>query len=249
MSALVRLYPQAWRDRYEVEFQGLLEARPPTARDRLDILRGAIDARLHGEIPGSAQLPPRIAPIERLAGGAALVVGLALTAWTALLLRDFRGWDAGEPPTAFLIGILGAISLLGLAAAHALLGLAGLGRTRAFGPIAASIAVACFGLTAFGGGATLIYAVVASVVLAVAMAGRSIPVWLAIAWIGATVGMTGAFLGIFSSDGTDLGSLRLLVPYGLAWILIGVVVLVRGLPARTPARPIPAERATEPQAE
>ena len=41
MSRLVRLYPQAWRDRYEDEFIALLEERPPTPGDRLDIVRGA----------------------------------------------------------------------------------------------------------------------------------------------------------------------------------------------------------------
>ena len=46
MSALVRLYPRSWRERYEDEFLGLLEVRPPTMRDRVDILRGALDARL-----------------------------------------------------------------------------------------------------------------------------------------------------------------------------------------------------------
>jgi hypothetical protein len=30
MIALVRLYPQAWRDRYEVEFLDVLADRPPS---------------------------------------------------------------------------------------------------------------------------------------------------------------------------------------------------------------------------
>jgi hypothetical protein len=30
MSALLRLYPRSWRERYEREFLGLLEARPPS---------------------------------------------------------------------------------------------------------------------------------------------------------------------------------------------------------------------------
>ena len=47
MSALVRLYPRTWRDRYESEFLHVLESRPPSPRDRLDIVRGALDAGLH----------------------------------------------------------------------------------------------------------------------------------------------------------------------------------------------------------
>src|SRR4029079_15705907 len=50
MSALVRLYPRAWRERYEAEFLTLLEARPTTIGDRLDIVRGALDARLHPQV-------------------------------------------------------------------------------------------------------------------------------------------------------------------------------------------------------
>ena len=53
MSALVRLYPQAWRDRYADEFLDLLDTRPPGLRDRLDILLGAVDARLNPEVPGT----------------------------------------------------------------------------------------------------------------------------------------------------------------------------------------------------
>ena len=50
VSGLVRLYPAAWRDRYEEEFLALLEARPPTLGDRFDIVRGAVDARLHPQV-------------------------------------------------------------------------------------------------------------------------------------------------------------------------------------------------------
>ena len=42
---LLRLYPETWRSRYGAEFADLLAARPPSRRDRLDIVRGAIDAR------------------------------------------------------------------------------------------------------------------------------------------------------------------------------------------------------------
>jgi hypothetical protein len=50
MSALIRLYPRGWRDRYEAEFVTLLEARPPTIGDRFDIVRSALDARLHPQV-------------------------------------------------------------------------------------------------------------------------------------------------------------------------------------------------------
>jgi len=59
---LLNLYPRAWRERYEDEFIALLEARPPDARDRVDIIRGAIDARLHpaADTGGSFEPPPPV---------------------------------------------------------------------------------------------------------------------------------------------------------------------------------------------
>jgi hypothetical protein len=47
MKWLVRLYPAWWRKRYGEEFLALLEQQTPTPRIALDILRGALDARLH----------------------------------------------------------------------------------------------------------------------------------------------------------------------------------------------------------
>jgi hypothetical protein len=63
MSRLVALYPRSWRDRYEEEFLALLAERPPDPLDRLDILRGAIDARLHPQVKGSPAVPET--PIAR----------------------------------------------------------------------------------------------------------------------------------------------------------------------------------------
>ena len=57
MSGLVRLYPAAWRDRYEDEFVALLAARPPTLGDRFDIVRGAIDARIHPQVRRAPEDP------------------------------------------------------------------------------------------------------------------------------------------------------------------------------------------------
>ena len=48
---LLRLYPRAWRNRYEDEFAALLEQCPFSLSDLLDIFVGAIDARLHPHVP------------------------------------------------------------------------------------------------------------------------------------------------------------------------------------------------------
>lgn len=48
---LLRLYPRAWRDRYEDEFAALLEQCPFSLGDLFDIIVGAIDARMHPCVP------------------------------------------------------------------------------------------------------------------------------------------------------------------------------------------------------
>lgn len=79
MSRLVNLYPRAWRDRYETEFLDLIEARPVSAMERFDIVRGALDARLHPQVRPSVDAPiPPPAPeadlrIARRLGFAAVI--------------------------------------------------------------------------------------------------------------------------------------------------------------------------------
>jgi hypothetical protein len=58
MSRLVRLYPRAWRDRYEIEFLGLIGDRPPSLVERFDIIRGAVDAHLHPQVRRRADATP-----------------------------------------------------------------------------------------------------------------------------------------------------------------------------------------------
>jgi len=72
MSKLLRLYPRPWRDRYQEEFIDLMSERPPSLADRVDIVRGAVDARLHPQLPGPARAPDRsaLAPL----GGLVLLI-------------------------------------------------------------------------------------------------------------------------------------------------------------------------------
>lgn len=63
MTRLIALYPQEWRTRYEAEFLSLMADRPPDPLDRLDIIRGAIDARLHPQVRTTPEeLPAPEAP-------------------------------------------------------------------------------------------------------------------------------------------------------------------------------------------
>lgn len=94
MSALVRLYPAAWRARYGPEFEVLLADRPPSARDLIDILLGAVDARLSPQVDARPAVR-RVPVTDRLAGGAAIAAGLIwsgtyLYAWLTGNQTDLR---------------------------------------------------------------------------------------------------------------------------------------------------------------
>jgi hypothetical protein len=73
MSRVLRLYPPAWRDRYLDEVSDLLAARPPTPRDQVDLVRGALDAWLHPQVTARATTPDH-EPVVRPIGPSVLAV-------------------------------------------------------------------------------------------------------------------------------------------------------------------------------
>jgi hypothetical protein len=74
MSGLLKLYPAAWRERYEAEVRDLLIERPPGIADRLDLVRGALDARLHPQVVGGSAPRQEAEPTVRPIGAALLAV-------------------------------------------------------------------------------------------------------------------------------------------------------------------------------
>lgn len=52
---LLRLYPRAWRERYGEEFLAAIGDRPLDARQRIDIVSGAIDAWLSADVRRAAE--------------------------------------------------------------------------------------------------------------------------------------------------------------------------------------------------
>lgn len=91
IKLLVRLYPCAWRRRYEAEFRDLLLERGLSIADVFDVMGGALDAHLRlvtGELSmrGKRQL--------QIAG----VVGLlsALLMGAAVVNRTAQGWFDGN---------------------------------------------------------------------------------------------------------------------------------------------------------
>ena len=82
MSRLLRLYPADWRERYGEEFLALLEARPPTLGDRFDIVRGALDARIHPQV-GRSTPDPITDDDHRYARRLGIATMIGAIAWVA----------------------------------------------------------------------------------------------------------------------------------------------------------------------
>jgi hypothetical protein len=118
MNALLRLYPRAWRERYLAEVTALLEERPPSLGDRLDLLRGAADAWLHPQVAGNSAPSPEREPIMRPIGIAVLtIVGGVL--WAAGGIVQHSGsYDpiTGSKESAGVMVVIAAMLVTSLAA-------------------------------------------------------------------------------------------------------------------------------------
>jgi len=127
---LLRLYPSAWRRRYETEIGAVLLERPPSLRDRIDLIRGAVDAWLHPQVVAPTEAPEAIEPIFRPAGLvlAAVVSGTLFVASAAAFLgtpvNSTLGYKDSMLPAALLVlaMIVSGVCALGIATA--------IGRTR-----------------------------------------------------------------------------------------------------------------------
>jgi hypothetical protein len=116
MSAILRLYPRAWRERYGDELVVLLEERPASPVDQLDLIRGALDARLHPQVPGSATAPDKEIPVnQRLLGAMAAIGGIAWTVGVASIFVLQRDAFGDRNLTLAMIGLALAIAFIGIA--------------------------------------------------------------------------------------------------------------------------------------
>ena len=229
MSRLMRLYPAAWRERYENEFLGLLHERPVGPRGAIDVVVGAIDARLHPELIGAERQPLT----HRIPGLLALAAGVIWVAWF------LNAWSVG-PDGEWGDGIGFAIVLMLVSIPGDYL--AGFGRRIAIG-IGATIGLAVLSwvlpwsvgdglLNLAAGAAGYIVAGAGLVSLAAIRAGIAPGVrWLALAAtvvVPATVAIP--ILGGFGP--ADRGGMSALlvatVPFGVAWMLFGLRMTIRG---------------------
>jgi hypothetical protein len=206
----LRLYPRAWRRRYETEMLAVLGARPVTNRVRVDLVRGALDAYLNPIFPPSLALAaPLAAGVAWIAAGGAALAEPTPPDWPGYLL-----WTL-------------PLGLIGAAASLWIVLVAGR-RSGLRAPTGASAAL----LTALIGHllwiAALVLALVGGPYGAITGAAQSIAVIGTIAvgfarWRAADHPMAEALL---------IAGGAMLVPTPAAWIVAGTALLSTGLVAR-----------------
>lgn len=224
MSKLVRLYPGAWRDRYEAEFLALIEVRPLTMADMVDTVRGAVDAHLHQQLADDVPRPWT----HRLPGLFAVIAGAF---WSAGFIA-FVFWGEKAWEIAILIPLSMLLMFMSLPgdymAAHGrriaiALGFIGLCIVVANLPYSLATAMAAIAgyLIALGGMLTL-----AAIRAEIGTSGRLTLLVLGVL-LPAAIGFPVAFgLGNITED--EMWLFVLLLPYGLAWALVGLRLAIRG---------------------
>lgn len=220
-AGLLRLYPSAWRRRYGGEMEALLADRPPSLVDRLDLVRGALDAHLH---PPQRSVVPGLLAIS---GGAAWTVA-ALAIVTLPVLPDWPGYLVDVVPLngVAIVLLLGAVVGCWLRVGD------GGGR---FGAIAIETAIA---------GHLAWLAALLAILAGVDYAASTV-----IASTAALVGTVLVGLALVRRDDWPMGGLLAVTPvalvlgvgwpwilFGLGWTAIGLVSLRDA--ARDPGLPI-----------
>jgi hypothetical protein len=214
MSRLVRLYPRAWRDRYGPELDQLLEARRPSLTDRVDLVRGAVDAWRNPQLVVRVAAPARgdrvwrAGPTLAAVTGGLLAIAGGIGTRAAPMVASLGYKDAGTPVMLLMFGmILTAIAAVLVAWSPG---------SDPRGRVAASVMlVAAVGVLAPW--PVLIVAffgyVAAAIAFAVIRSARDGEPLAALVALGAL-----ALLAFNTEDDRAL----LTIPFGLAWLLVGV---------------------------
>ena len=229
MSRLLRLYPAAWRERYEAEFIGTLQERSVGLAGSMDIVRGAIDAHLHPELIGGA---PHIWT-HRLPGLMATVAGL-IWSWYYLriALAAPQEWGYGVLLAMFLMFIavlgeyiapytrqIGRTAIVLIAAAL----LAGVQPLNVIGDGMLNFAFAAAAMLLLSGGLLTLAALRAGLGTGarwvLIIGGLLVPLVIAIPVMG----------GFGPTDPGGVPAMMVaLLPYGIAWAIIGLRMTIRG---------------------
>ncbi len=227
MSLLLALYPRAWRDRYGDEFTDLLQARPPSFRDRVDIVIGAIDARVNPQVPGADERERAVGG-DRAARVAAIVTGVFLTIWGVVGATSMVPWDSNVGPQASpeLMNLAWVSGLLGSLLAPVACGIIVVRYERALGgagAVGAILTPVGLLMAELGMGMLALVVLAAGVVLfSWRASGRILGAPAALAFAAGTLLAVGAFFAFAAGNGQDVRVLLPLVAMGPAWILMGL---------------------------
>ena len=227
MSRLIDLYPPAWRDRYLAELEDLLEDRPPTIRDRLDILRGAIDAWIHPQLIAGEPRQKNGALGSRVLAGAAAVVGGGLWIAGGLTINATQmnpSFGYKEPTEGVLLLVAGM--LVTALAATAVAGSVVVG-SRSVGTAAVVMLLGAM-LTAMPWPLLIVgfYGYILATLAFGAILAKSAG--------GAVGGVLAVAALILSAFNVQDERALIAIPFGLAWIAVGSIALRRA-PAASPA--------------
>ena len=200
MSGLLRLYPGGWRRRYGDEMEALLEARPPNLRERVDLIRGALDAWLHPAVPS------RVPALAALIGGG-LWTAIAAGVLTQPTQADWPGYIIEVLVPA---AVAAAFLMIATAGCALRAGDAG-GRFLSFGVLVAIAGHIVWIATLVGTAAARVDGASLAAAQTVAMIGTAL---VALVLVRASDLLVGSLM--------LLGSTALLIPSTLAWVVLGV---------------------------
>jgi hypothetical protein len=120
MTALLRLYPRAWRERYGDEMLALLEGQPASPLDHFDLIRGALDAHLHPQVRGlgatdkETSMNQRMLALLAAVGGVIWMAGFAAWLTAPITAAGDRESIPAIPMVAISIALMGiAVGELG----------------------------------------------------------------------------------------------------------------------------------------
>jgi hypothetical protein len=119
IGLLLRCYPARWRARYGEEFAAVLAERPLGPFDVVDVLLGALDARLHLRRLGVADGPPGPSDMSSRIGGWAAIAGGILWLIIFILSVSTTGLEALGMALILFATILLLVALTGLSAFQA----------------------------------------------------------------------------------------------------------------------------------
>jgi hypothetical protein len=199
MTALLKLYPSAWRARYGEEMEALLEDRRPGPRERVDLIRGALDAWVH---PAARSRVPAAAAF--VGGGLWTVVAAAVV--TQPTPADWPGYIADTLGLAVLAACFLLVATLGISLRPG-------GRGRRLGM--AAVALTIVGYLAW---ISALVATAAGGLPGPALAAAQTFAMLGAALVGVVLVRIGdVAIGLF----VLVGSTAMLLPWTVGWLALG----------------------------